>query len=314
MSADRPTARLFPEPHRAATALRWALLAGVAALVLAVIVSSTGLPSELSRSPSAFVRTPPGLSLARPPPAPLTIHGVDANLSALDLTMSFNVTVNVTGGSGNPANYRYNWSGLPPGCSNSHSVVQNCTPTATGSYPVKVTVNDSVTLVSANGTTLVTVNSDPAISAFSVNQPTSTLGTQLTFTVTAAGGTGTLNYTYLGLPLGCAGYNATLVCTPTRVGLFNVTVVAYDAVGYTTAKWFLNVTISPAGSAGIGTSGWAIVGGIIGVGAIVTIALLLQARREERSGMLPPTPPQPPAGAGGAPPSGGSPPASPPPA
>jgi YVTN family beta-propeller protein len=57
------------------------------------------------------------------------------------------------GGSGG---FTYNWTGLPPGCSG-HGQELHCTPSASGTYPVEVTVRDSTGFVVTSGSANLTV-------------------------------------------------------------------------------------------------------------------------------------------------------------
>ena len=54
------------------------------------------------------------------------------------LTVQFSISV-----SGGTAPYTFDWTGLPAGCSSSNTAQLSCTPTATGTYSVEVTVTDS---------------------------------------------------------------------------------------------------------------------------------------------------------------------------
>jgi hypothetical protein len=259
-----------------------------------------------------------GLQIVRFPP-PLVINSVVANATTVDVTMGFNVTVNASGGSGNPANYNYTWHGLPAACPDSYSAVQNCTPTVAGRLSITVTVNDTLTLQSnTSGAVNITVNSLPTLTKFNVSKTNITQGTEIWFNATGSGGTAPLSFVYAGLPRGCTGNTSSFSCAPTLAGTYNVTVVAMDSLGMTSNKLNVQVTVQGNKSTttvtpGIGNSGWAIVGGILVIGALATVALLWQARREDRAGQtatvvatqVPPDQP------GGSPPSGPMPPAGP---
>jgi hypothetical protein len=273
-------------------------------------------------------------------PAPFQVVNFTANNTTVDVTMAFNVSVNVvnlTGGAinaTNTSNYSFVWTGLPafvPGNSGSgcmgvspinysavpdnDSSLLNCTAATAGTLKLSVTVTNLTSTLSNSSTTLsIVVNSLPILAAFHVSEQNSTLGTQIWFNATASGGTAPLIFSYGGLPLGCAGNTSSFSCTPTRAGLYNVTVTVLDQYGYNSSSLGEKVTVSTAktSSPGIGTTGWAVVIGIIVVGAIITIALLLQARREERAGRMGQEESRAQAPEG-SPPMGGSPPSPPPP-
>jgi len=319
MLGDSPSPPVSRHPNALPSVSTVALVAAVAMLVTAFMLAGTmgyGGPVIGALTPSSG----PGLAPAGPPP--LTLTGPVANNTTVDIGMAFNLTVNVTGGSGNGSNYNYTWMGLPTGCANNWSSSLNCTPTGAGTFPVTVFVKDTSDGVNATSAALpIIVNALPTSSAFTVSShlvaPSDhvnvTVNSTIWFNVTAAGGTAPLTYVYAGLPLGCSNRNASFFCQPNRVGVYNVTVLAMDAYGATTELRNVTVTVTAAPittSSGIGTTGWAIVIGILVVGVLVTMALLLQARREERAGrMNMDQPPQrPPGDSGGSPPAGGSPP------
>ncbi len=74
-----------------------------------------------------------------------------------------------------------------------------------------------------------------AVHSFTATPDPVVLGTSTTLTVMPVGGTGPLNYTYTGLPPGCASTDApTLTCAPATVGNFSVQVTVRDSTGGTT--------------------------------------------------------------------------------
>ena len=220
----------------------------------------------------------------------LTIPALQTNTSALDLGMTLNVSVNVSGivgGTNNSSNWHYAWSGLPANCTSADVANYSCVPTATGSFPISVAVSDRNDSATGSSTALtITVNSDPEISAFTVSNAEVSVGGSITFTVTAGGGTGPLTYNYQGLPAGCDGTGATVTCTPTTAQTYNASVYVNDSVNGTSAIWSLTVKVTGTGASGGGphptTTEWAIVGAILGLGFLVVILLLIAARRVER--------------------------------
>jgi YVTN family beta-propeller protein len=72
----------------------------------------------------------------------------------------------------------------------------------------------------------------PTISSFSSSASAFVIGSKVTFTATASGGTGALTYAYRGLPSDCSSANvSSLTCTPTATGTFTITVTVTDAAG-----------------------------------------------------------------------------------
>ena len=244
-----------------------ALVASVAILVTAFLLAGAAGYATFASGTSAR-STAPVLATAAPPP--LTLTGPVANNTTVDIGMAFNLTVNVTGGSGNGSNYNYTWMGLPTGCANNWSYSLNCTPTRAGTFSVTVFVRDTADGVNATSTALpITVNALPTSSAFTVSShlvaPSDhvnvTVNSTIWFNATATGGTAPLTYVYVGLPLGCSNTNASLglasfFCSPNRVGVYNVTMHAVDAYGYTTAVKNVTVTVT---AAPISSASWPII-------------------------------------------------------
>jgi hypothetical protein len=325
--------RRAPQRAMGASPLGWSILLGALAVVVLLLMSAF-LGTVGPVGARVVTPTPAPLSAAvSPPPANFQVVNLTANYTTVDVSMAFNLSVNVvnlTGGALNASNYTFVWTDLPPyvpsspgsGCygvnPDNNSSVENCTAAAPGTFNVSVVATDYQNGEHNNSSVLsIVVSVLPVLSALSVSELNSTLGTQIWFNATTSGGTAPLTFAYTGLPLGCAGTNASFYCTPTRVGLYNVTVTAIDANGYSTSTLGAKVKVSSAtktATTGIGTTGWSVVIGIVVVGAIITIALLFQARREERAGRMgmEESPPQPPQAPGGTPPMGGTPPPGPP--
>jgi hypothetical protein len=330
MPGERPS---FPRSTRPPVHSRFNALGvifGAAALVILLLLSlALGTASSAAGhgdSWAAATRSSPD----PPPAASFSVVNLTANNTTVDVTMAFNISVdvvNLTGGALNASNFTFAWSGLPPfvpgnpgtGCYSStgapanNSSVLNCTAAAPGSFSVSVTATNW-TSDQANTSSIplsIAVNPLPTLSALDVSQTTLTLGTQIWINATGAGGTNS-TFTYTGLPIGCSGNTSSFVCTPTRAGIYNVTVELVDMYGYNSTSLSVKVTVSTAttSSPPVSTTGWAVIIGIVVVGALITIALLLQARREERAGRMgsEETPPETTEAPGGSPPMGGSPP------
>ncbi|MEO9239749.1 MAG: Ig domain-containing protein, partial [Jatrophihabitantaceae bacterium] len=171
-----------------------------------------------------------------------------------------NLTMNASGGTSTG----YAWTDpshtLPPGLSLSSGGVISGTPTATGSYPVTLTVKDS-----ANRTDTTSFNwvvSYPPLTA-SQSNVTSTVNASTSLTLTASGGSGsytwsdpshTLSATGLGLSISSAGV---ISGTPTVSKAYSVSVLVTDAtasltktVTFTWTVVTLPSVISPGNQAG----------------------------------------------------------------
>jgi len=160
---------------------------------------------------------------------------------AIDLGQSVTLNATPVGHSGYVA---YNYSGLPPGCANANLSAISCTPNATGSFPVVVTLNDSSGVPSTANATVV-VNADPAIASFTTSAPNVTVGSMVVLNSSETGGTGTLSFRFSGLPTGCATVNrASVNCTPTAPGIFTVRLNVTDAARFTVSST-VAVTVNP---------------------------------------------------------------------
>jgi hypothetical protein len=331
MSGQRPSPRVFgPTPRTSwrRIGLLFATSAAVGVLLLSVMIGNSSPGAVRANAPHAGLH-----ELVAP--ADFELVNLSANNTTVDVSMDFNISVdvvNLAGGALNASNYTFVWTGLPAfvpgnpgsGCyganPGNNSSVLNCTAAAPGTLTVSVTATNITGGPSNTSATLsITVNPLPTITAFTVSSTTSTLGTQIWFNASVTGGTGPYTFAYTGLPIPCSGSNASFSCTPTRAGLYLVNVTAVDSYGFTSAAWTANVTVKTAAktsttSTGIGTTGWGIVIGILVVGLLATLALLLQARREERAGQMgtEEVPAETSSEMGGQPPLGGTPPPGPP--
>jgi hypothetical protein len=330
MSGERSSPRVLSQTQLLSWRGAAIFLASFAAVTLLLLSGSLGYTASAPSWVETSHATPHEYALPATP-ASFSLVNLTANNTTVDVSMAFNISVdvvNLTGGALNASNYTYVWSGLPAfvpgvpgsGCagvnSGNNSSVLNCTAASPGTLTVSVTATNFTGASNTSGSLSIVVNALPTLTSFHVSSTNSTFGTQIWFNATASGGTAPISFSYTGLPLGCAGSTASFSCTPTRVGLYNVTVAAVDSYGYSSAVQSAKVTVksvTKTTSPGIGTTGWAIVIGIVVVGAIATLALLLQARREERAGRMgieeARTESQ---ESGGQPPMGGSPPSQPP--
>ncbi|HUJ77510.1 MAG TPA: PKD domain-containing protein, partial [Thermoplasmata archaeon] len=92
---------------------------------------------------------------------------VVANTSSSQVGRSVELTAQANGGF--PA-YTYTWTGLPPGCSPSSTDIDACTPAVSGSFTVRIQVNDSAG-DEANGTYLLVVGPAPTSGGGTTSSP-----------------------------------------------------------------------------------------------------------------------------------------------
>lgn len=163
--------------------------------------------------------------------APLAVETFTASPNPATEFASVGFTVVADGGSGS---YSYAYSGTPPGCTLSGGATPSCTPTASGTYTVEVTVTDqSSPQETASATLTLTVNPSGTplgITSFTATPNPGGLNSPMTFSVGVAGGTPSYTYTYSDLPTGCTTEDlAEFTCTPSHVGTFVVSVEVTDS-------------------------------------------------------------------------------------
>ena len=91
-----------------------------------------------------------------------------------------------------------------------------------------------------------TLISPPTISSFTATPSPTSVGQTTNLTVIASGGSGTLSYTYTGLPLGCTSANtASLTCKPNTAGSYTMRVYVNDTAGKS-ANASTSLVVTPA--------------------------------------------------------------------
>ena len=167
--------------------------------------------------------------------------------AAMTLGNSTNLSVNASGGG---AFLRYGYSGLPVGCITVNASNLTCRPNSAGVYFVQATVsgaNGANVTVGANLTVYpVGGGGSPSILAFVASPTAIVLGGSTTLSVVARANL-SLSYRYAGLPPGCSSSDtATLPCTPTAVGNFDVQAIVSDTGGHEVGV-FGRMTVAPSG-------------------------------------------------------------------
>ena len=157
---------------------------------------------------------------------PGPVLAVSSNRTDIQVPVEF--FTNVTGGT---APFRYNYTGLPAGCSTQNSSTLYCWPLSAGNYTVEVSVQDARNFT-AQSQVVLQVFAPPTATGLAIQPTTTDADLPVTFTVNASSGVPPLAVTYQGLPPGCG--NATLLqftCRPSSPGLYTVTAVVADAIG-----------------------------------------------------------------------------------
>lgn len=119
--------------------------------------------------------------------------------------------------------------GLPAGLS-FDGVNITGTPTVAGTFTVSINTADSLGVLAASAPLTLTVSA-PAISSFSANLPSGTVGTAYTGTLSASGGYGALSYSATGLPAGLTLTGNTISGTPTTAGTSTLSLTVTDSLG-----------------------------------------------------------------------------------
>ena len=201
--------------------------------------------------------------------------------SSLDLVTS------VSGGTGT-GSYTFAYSTLPAGqCSDQNESTLPCVPSNPGTFYVGVNVTDADGNHGAASTHFTVTAPATTITATLTADPTSvTLGNATTLTVAIQGTpTGPLTYDYTVLPTGCSGANrSSVVCTPTAVGTYPMTVEVHDSAGhFAEANASLTVTSASAPKANnSGSSSWIWI--LIAVVVVVAILLIVLLARRRKKG------------------------------
>ena len=200
----------------------------------------------------------------------LTAPILTASRTTLDVGQSVVVTANVLGGSGP---YSYTWSGLPQGCASGNSATLTCTPLASGSANVTVTVKDSNGVALASSSLQLTVSSRLIPGSIALDPAVLDLGQSTKLTVSVSGGSGGLSYAWSGLPPGCGtSGSVSLACTPSASGTSWVTVVVTDPNGETVLVGPVSLVVAPTlGTASVSASVSSLtIGSTVAFTAVVT--------------------------------------------
>jgi YVTN family beta-propeller protein len=211
-------------------------------------------------------------------PALLVKLNVSSLTPLLGQTIAF-----VTNATGGVRPYNYTYSGFPPGCVSENKPAVGCLPTQADYYNITAHVRDQNNVI-VNSTAQIHVIFD-----FNVVVPTNTsAGSPFTISVntneTFSGGTavlplagfGTFTYNYTGLPPGCASVDAaSITCTPSQVGTYQITVSVHDEVGdHNSHTVVVHVVPAKPGSTTSGFLGLSGIAGYLLVGAIVAVLVV----------------------------------------
>jgi len=177
---------------------------------------------------------------------PFTATAPSINPNPTTLGQSTNFSTSVSGGA---SPYKFTWNGLPGGCSSVNSASFSCSPTASGTFNISVTVEDNFGNLTNSPTTTLTVNG----AALSAAPPTispnpTTVGTSTSFTANPSGGSPPYTFTWSNLPGGCSSTDQSFTCTPTQSDAgnsYNVTYTVKDSANNTATSSATSLKVNP---------------------------------------------------------------------
>ncbi|HEV2429651.1 MAG TPA: PKD domain-containing protein, partial [Thermoplasmata archaeon] len=161
-----------------------------------------------------------------------------ANRSSADVGQAVKFTAAPGSGSGG---FTFAWTGLPAGCTGAGATIA-CTVTTASTNSISVTVTDSNGFAATSPTLTFVVFADPAASTPTASRSSVDLGQSVTFGTTASSGSGGYTYAWSGLPTGCSGTMASIVCTPSGAGTVLVRATVTDSNGFSVSSSTLSFT------------------------------------------------------------------------
>ncbi|MCI4329122.1 MAG: hypothetical protein L3J86_06005, partial [Thermoplasmata archaeon] len=146
----------------------------------------------------------------------------------VDTPTAFHIAVE---GGPDPGAVTYSYVGLPTGCESYNSSNLSCTPTGVGTFVVTVSARDAAGGSSSEVVGLEVVALPTITEAFA--SPSSVdVNASTELVAVVGGGVAPYSYAWTGLPSGCSSSNlSSFACAPNRSGVYQVEVVATDALG-----------------------------------------------------------------------------------
>jgi hypothetical protein len=146
----------------------------------------------------------------------------------MDVGQSTTFTATASGGSGTYMSYQWYVNGLL--AQSGTASVMSFTPESSGTYSITVTVTDSLSVTSAlSSAATVTVSASPTVSIAPVGPLMMDAGQVQTFTATASGGSGTINYQWYLDGSAISGATSSTYSFSGSVGSYSVTCTVTDS-------------------------------------------------------------------------------------
>ena len=186
------------------------------------------------------------------PYAPLTVV-MSTNVTYGPASLSVSFGADTAGGTSSLSGYSYIWNFGDGTTSPSTTYFTSHVYASPGVYHASVNVTSGATSATSNSVTIVVAKSISGgsgilITSFTATPNPGTVGSSVTFAVSASGGTTPFTYAYSVLPPGCTTQNASsLTCTPTSLGTWNVTATVTDAA-HNSASKVLQFKVNPSAS------------------------------------------------------------------
>ena len=186
---------------------------------------------------------------------PLSVTGIKANKTTASTGESITWTATATGGTGTLQYYFIVYKDGTKVKTRAYSTTNtfSYTPTEAGTYKVRVYVKDAgdakVNKLSA-AITVTSGSAAPVISSIKANKTSAATGETITWTATAAGGTGTLQYYFIvykdGTKVKTRAYSTanTFSYTPTEAGTYKAKVYVKDAADTKVSKLGTAITVT----------------------------------------------------------------------
>ncbi|MCI4347333.1 MAG: hypothetical protein L3J97_01775 [Thermoplasmata archaeon] len=172
-------------------------------------------------------------------PFVVAVSAVKPAIADVGVLVSFKSAASTAG------TYTVQWRGLPPGCPAGTTVTVVCAPSSAGRYTPSVSYVDLWGEPSTSAPANLQVNPLPTITSTSLSFATIDAGVPTNLSSVESGGTGPFTWAYGGLPGGCATANQSyIVCSPSAMGTYNLTVTVTDAFGKSAAGT-LHLLVNP---------------------------------------------------------------------
>ena len=201
-----------------------------------VVSSGNGLPGVTSNFLSLNVNTDPVVVLSLHP-------------SQIPLGNSVTLWANASGGSGTFSSIA--WFGLPANCTAAPGPTNalTCTPNLAsdlGTWQIHVSAMDGTGFNVTSAPVTLTIGGPDWSVGVSVSLSQVDVLQYLTLAAAVTGYTGALNFTWSGLPPGCAGTLGSIMCQPTTPGTYSITVTGSGPVAGSITSPPTVVTVYPA--------------------------------------------------------------------